>query len=248
MTDVRTHDPVHGADDRPWLHHLDVALIVAVSAIGAALAGPASDLVRADDPRAGEPTPIVLALSDLVFTLCHAVPVIGMVALMAFAVRHLDARALRLGPPPRVAVELALLCGLAAYGAMAFVDELFFELFGDPGPGDLPSYLENIRRDGLAVAIDWIDTVVLFPLLEELFFRGIVFEWLRRNVNLASAFAASAGLFAAYHMDWGYAPSLAVMGLILTWLYWRTNSLWAAVIAHAVYNGAITLSYAVWPY
>jgi len=38
------------------------------------------------------------------------------------------------------------------------------------------------------------------------------------------------------------------MGLILTWLYWRTNSLWAAVIAHAVYNGAITLSYAVWPY
>jgi len=107
MTDVRTHDPVHGADDRPWLHHLDVALIVAVSAIGAALAGPASDLVRAGDPRAGEPTPIVLALSDLVFTLCHAVPVIGMVALMAFAVRHLDARALRLGPPPRVAVTRA---------------------------------------------------------------------------------------------------------------------------------------------
>lgn len=224
-----------------WLRHVDVAVVAAAFAIGAAAADWGAELVWAGYVEDDASDARVAALSDLVFTLFHAVPVIGSVALIAFVLRRLPLAAMRAGRPTLPVLELGLIGGLAAYGVMVFFDALS----GDVG-GVLPGYVEEVGRDGFALAIEWLDTVVLFPLLEELFFRGVVFEWAWRAISLPAAFVVSAGLFAAYHMDWHHAPSLIAMGLIMGWVYWRTGSLWTAVLAHAAYNAAVSLSVHLW--
>lgn len=228
-----------------WLRHTDVAVIVVASAAGAAAADWGSGVVWSDYVQGDADETRLSAIADLVFTLFHAIPVVGSVALVALVLRGLPLAALRAGRPGFLVLEWGVVGGLAAYGVMGFFDALFAWLIGDRD-GALPGYVEQVGQDTLTVVIDWIDTMVLFPLAEELFFRGVVFEWAWRTINLPAAFVLSAGLFGAYHMDWHYAPSLIVMGLILCWVYWRTGSLWTAVLAHAVYNAAVSLSIYLW--
>lgn len=92
--------------------------------------------------------------------------------------------------------------------------------------------------------------VFLAPIAEEAMFRGGVFGLLRR-CSRPGAYAASAALFALYHI-WGYAlgdPAawLYVLqylpaGILLARIYEKTNSLWAAIFLHMTVNGVSMLA------
>lgn len=86
-----------------------------------------------------------------------------------------------------------------------------------------------------------IGTVLLVPLVEEMFFRLYLESTLRgsapdRPATLARtvlAALATAGLFAALHDRWAEA---FVAGLILSWVVRRTGGIVAGIVAHAVAN------------
>lgn len=79
--------------------------------------------------------------------------------------------------------------------------------------------------------------VILAPIAEEIFFRGVVFNaWLREG-GRRWAFIGSSLLFAAIHLSLASLLPIFALGLALAWVYDRTRNLLAPMAMHAVVNG-----------
>jgi len=84
----------------------------------------------------------------------------------------------------------------------------------------------------------------LAPLLEELFFRGMLYPLLRRTFGLGIAVALTAAAFAAIHgaqlgYAWGPILSIFVVGIVFTITRARTDSVAASFLMHCGYNFAL---------
>ena len=89
-------------------------------------------------------------------------------------------------------------------------------------------------------------SVIAAPILEEILFRGILFQSVRKYSRVW-AYIASIGLFGLYHVwqfaylyrDWTYllyALQYIPITLSLTWSYEHTGSLWVPIFFHASNN------------
>jgi membrane protease YdiL (CAAX protease family) len=86
--------------------------------------------------------------------------------------------------------------------------------------------------------------LTLAPLLEELFFRGLLYPLLRRAFGLIAAVLLTAVAFAAIHgaqLGYAWAPvfSIFVVGVVFTLVRMRTNSVAASFLMHCGYNFAL---------
>lgn len=105
--------------------------------------------------------------------------------------------------------------------------------------------VELIRGGGLplwGVAVLWIGAVVVAPLAEELFFRGVIQTWLMRATGRRLlAIGVTAAIFGAVHLSWTPPQFHAVLplGLLAALLglsYERTDALAAPIAVHALFN------------
>ncbi len=80
------------------------------------------------------------------------------------------------------------------------------------------------------------------PFTEECIFRGMLYPGLKRTLGggkhgaLWGTIIVSA-IFAAVHANLYAAVPLFVLALVLNWVFEKTNSLAACIIAHALHNG-----------
>jgi uncharacterized protein len=74
--------------------------------------------------------------------------------------------------------------------------------------------------------------------VEEMFFRGLLFGGLRKRFNMYAAAAVSATVFGGLHATTGVSavPPLIAFGFVLAVLYERTGSIGPGIIVHAVNN------------
>lgn len=76
------------------------------------------------------------------------------------------------------------------------------------------------------------------PIVEEIAFRGMVFNSVRkRGLGALWTILISAVLFAAFHLEPIRFFILLPIGVLYGWLRWRTGALGAPIIAHMVNNG-----------
>jgi uncharacterized protein len=78
--------------------------------------------------------------------------------------------------------------------------------------------------------------VILAPLVEEVFFRGFVFNGLRGRMDWWWAAVISGALFAAAHLDPLFLLPAFLIGILLAFLYQKTNSIWPGMIVHFLVN------------
>jgi membrane protease YdiL (CAAX protease family) len=78
--------------------------------------------------------------------------------------------------------------------------------------------------------------VVLAPLGEELFFRGLLFGALRRRFRFWAAGGISGVAFGLFHVIPLLMPLMFFVGFGLAYLYERRGSLFAPIAAHAAFN------------
>ena len=90
---------------------------------------------------------------------------------------------------------------------------------------------------------------LLAPIAEELVFRGAVLrkllEWKPEHRWLMIIF--SAVLFAVAHMNPAQMPHAFLVGLLLGWMYWRTDSIVPGVVYHWVNNSVAYVIYNIYP-
>ncbi|WP_306590907.1 CPBP family intramembrane glutamic endopeptidase [Geothrix sp. 21YS21S-4] len=92
----------------------------------------------------------------------------------------------------------------------------------------------------------WAPTLAMFavvaglaPVFEEFFFRGFILPVVARRGGLGLALVGSALLFAAIHLQPAGLPALGTLGFVLGLAFWRTGSLWPAILIHACWNGTL---------
>ena len=90
--------------------------------------------------------------------------------------------------------------------------------------------------DKLTCALYLAVVAVAAPLWEEAIFRGFLLASLTRHVSRPWAIVASSLAFATAHFAPQRAAPLLLLGLLFGWLFVRTRSLGAAVLAHSLWN------------
>jgi membrane protease YdiL (CAAX protease family) len=114
-----------------------------------------------------------------------------------------------------------------------------------PIPKELP--IDSFFRTPAEAWALSILSVTLAPLMEELFFRGFLYPVLARSFGLPIAVFATALAFALLHgaqlmFSWGPVLVIFLVGMVLTVVRARNNSVAAGVLIHMAYNGTITVA------
>ena len=108
-----------------------------------------------------------------------------------------------------------------------------------PWPKKSP-FDEFFKRPIDAYAIAFL-AITLGPLIEELFFRGFLYPVLARRLGLILGVFLTAIPFALIHFfeygAWGPVLVIFLVGVVLTVVRARQNSVASSFIVHAVYNG-----------
>uniref|UniRef100_UPI003216540F CPBP family intramembrane glutamic endopeptidase n=1 Tax=uncultured Draconibacterium sp. TaxID=1573823 RepID=UPI003216540F len=92
----------------------------------------------------------------------------------------------------------------------------------------------------------FIKVSVIAPIVEELIFRGLIFNGFRKNYNGFVAVIISALLFALFHLNPWQFPATFVLGILLGWLMLRTNNIFVAILGHSVNNTLVLLTVTYW--
>lgn len=142
-----------------------------------------------------------------------------------------------------------VLAGLGA-GLLAFMLSGAVILLGGVlvGPLEEPgqALLDADMLTGTALVLTVVAACLLAPLLEELTFRGVLFQAVGRRVGVAGAVVVSSAVFSVVHLEVllppqvesvVYGTALFVVGALFAIVFHRSRSLVAAMVAHGTFNG-----------
>ena len=107
---------------------------------------------------------------------------------------------------------------------------------------DLPIDAAEIRQR--YQSIKWWQLVLLIPILEELFFRYLLQGLILHTIFHDKAWIPillSAALFGLAHFYLPMILAAFVMGLFISWVFWKTKSIFAALFIHITNNFLIII-------
>lgn len=199
-------------------------------ALSVALAASALAILQATGGKADSPVANLIATvaQDAVFVAIA----IGLAALTG------PAAASRLGLRPgplRASIGSVIAVGVAFYVFLGIYSALV-----DPGqPQTILEDFGTSQSTGLLIA-SAVVLVVIAPIAEELFFRGLVYGALRSSIGPVAAALSVSTIFGLLHFTGGgtgliVAP-LIVLGVAFCLLYQRTGTLYAPIALHAINN------------
>ncbi|HVM20661.1 MAG TPA: CPBP family intramembrane glutamic endopeptidase [Egibacteraceae bacterium] len=157
-------------------------------------------------------------------------------------------------PPTWGSVGYGVLAGVIGLVVFAFLLGNALALLARLVEGELPPIQEQFRQmagQRQSVPLLVFGSVVVAPIAEELFYRGMLFTALRRTMPLWPAMGLSGALFALSHFQTGglQATLLVILiimplGMFFAWIYERKGTLVVPIVAHAVFN-LVQVSYLV---
>ncbi|GJI92276.1 hypothetical protein RugamoR1_54390 [Rugamonas sp. R1(2021)] len=167
-----------------------------------------------------------------------AITPVALIGFTALGARRMHLRAdadLGLQPP---AARPALLW-LLGFAALSVLMEYAGPLLGVPDE----TGAWRGKYDGAALLARIAFIAAIYPVAEELFFRGLVFGRVRRARGPSAAIAVSALVFALLHFqyDWRGMLLIGIDALFYGVCRWRTGSLYPTMLMHIAGN-----SFAVW--
>jgi membrane protease YdiL (CAAX protease family) len=122
----------------------------------------------------------------------------------------------------------------------------------------LPNLPQHLLQTKQLILPTIIAACIVAPIVEETFFRGFVFRGILsqripaslsrtaplRRVGFWPAALISGLLFATVHFELGLLIPFTAIGVLFSWMFWRSGSLWPNILAHAGFN-AISLTLAL---
>jgi len=92
------------------------------------------------------------------------------------------------------------------------------------------------------IALFLFQAVIISPFIEELFFRGFLYSFLKRFTLIWPAIILSAGVFAFAHANIGSVLQLWLLGIVLGVAYEHTGSLLLPMAIHSCFNFITAIS------
>lgn len=134
------------------------------------------------------------------------------------------------------AIVFALVLTFAAYPIVA-VGALLTQGFAQGGDDlqEIVKFFRGAGQNGEKIAVV-VSAVLLAPLSEELFFRGLVYGVAKKYGGLAAALVFNAALFAFIHGSLPAFGGLFALAACLTLAYEFSGSLYVPIAMHACFN------------
>lgn len=108
------------------------------------------------------------------------------------------------------------------------------------GVDTLQESVRAIKESKDPALLGWMTVAALIaaPICEEVIFRGYCYPVLKKYAGAMTSMITTSLVFACAHGNLTSALPLFLMGMMLVYLYERTNSLWAPVAVHFLFNAA----------
>lgn len=190
--------------------------------------------VTAQSIRAVQLTPAIVEAQVLGY-----VPILAYMALVLPLLAHRSLRNI-LGRFDGRTVLAGLAGAFLMWLAVMTVGAAEAAIFGHPPTQTAIRLFEN-ARPGFWLDVMALVAVTLAPFVEELVFRGFVFNALWKRLPFGASALGSSIIFGLAHGQAAGVAPLAAGGFVLATVYARTGSLWSSMIAHGTFNG-ITLA------
>ncbi len=144
--------------------------------------------------------------------------------------------------PPEIGIGLAV--GVATQLALIPL-YLPINQFIDEDPSEAARELIGRADGALELGLLSVMVVIAAPLVEEIFYRGLLLRGLIRVIGQWPAIVIQAAIFAFSHLQALQFPGLFVFGVVAGWLATKTGRLGASWAMHVAFNAfALVL---VWP-
>jgi len=78
--------------------------------------------------------------------------------------------------------------------------------------------------------------IILAPFVEEVFFRGFLFQGFREKMGWLKAALLSSAIFAVSHLDPASLIPTFILGFTFSYIFHRSNSLWPGMFLHFTVN------------
>ncbi|HET7321479.1 MAG TPA: CPBP family intramembrane glutamic endopeptidase [Longimicrobiaceae bacterium] len=113
-------------------------------------------------------------------------------------------------------------------------------------PESFESFAPLLKSPGGRVAVAVL-AVVFAPVMEEIFFRGLIQHTLERRWGVGPGIFTAALLFALAHFLPWVLPLHIFLGLAFGYVVYVTRSIWAGMALHAVNNAAALVGFGIEP-
>lgn len=114
-----------------------------------------------------------------------------------------------------------------------------------PIDGVIGNYSEissNVMANNIWLQI--VTLIILGPFMEELLFRGLIYNRLKKVNDTSIAAYVSAIIFGVYHLNLVQGIYTFIIGILLVFVYEKYNSLWAPYMLHMAANAmAVIINY-----
>lgn len=148
-----------------------------------------------------------------------------------------------LGPvrPGAMTLAIGLAVGFGGTLLAYLLNAALLAAFGADEPVD-QQVLQDALAGGLSLVLAVLLAVVAAPVIEEVLFRGLLFQSLRRRLGLWPAALLSSAVFTVVHVEVIVSQPIALAGLfalgvVFAWACHRFGSVVVPIVAHAVFNG-----------
>ncbi|MDA1139184.1 MAG: type II CAAX endopeptidase family protein [Planctomycetota bacterium] len=120
--------------------------------------------------------------------------------------------------------------------ACAFAGAILIQYFGSEQQ-DHPIAGELLGDNPLwTMGMMVVFACVLAPVWEEIFFRGLLYPAIRKWCSLPVSIVFSAISFSMLHGNLSHLMPIFALGILLAYLYEKTQSIWSCIAAHMVFN------------
>jgi CAAX protease family protein len=136
---------------------------------------------------------------------------------------------------------------VAGLGSQYLLVPLLYLPFEQANPGlrhrlEQPAKQDIGSAHGPAIIVLLVFLAIGAPIVEELFFRGLLQRSLQRRLGPVAAIAGSSVIFGLAHFEALQLPALIAFGVVLGVLAHRTSRLGPGMFAHAAFNAVTVLT------
>lgn len=138
-------------------------------------------------------------------------------------------------------VVLGLTAGVFLFFSIGFIGNILIRLIGIPAPQSFAEAVQGVKYPWEFYLLLILGGIVA-PIKEEAVFRGLVYPPLRQAYGRGKGIIFTGALFALLHLDLVRFLPLFLGGIVLTWLFERTESLWPSILAHGTWNTLMAIA------
>lgn len=137
-----------------------------------------------------------------------------------------------------------IVAGFAAYFALSFITQLILSLLIPAVDLEQSQQIGFDNANGPALWLVFLSLCVAVPIAEEVLFRGLLFQGLKKYLSLRAAAVVTSVIFGAAHLEflndnplnWAAAIDTAVFSGVLIWVFIKRGNLWVPIGLHALKN------------